>query len=316
VGKFVRTAQRERCVLFHANDLPSFQPAGYAAKVLGKSAICHVRFPDTHDGFKWFLRPGFSKALFISESLQSDALSEAPDLFTHRSELVYDGVHVPPLADAATRRKLREELGLPLDRPIVVLAGQIAEVKGLWDYIAAAKILADRGLPVLFAVMGDDLRNNGALRIEAERVVRERGLAASVQFLGFQPRAPLLMPAFDIVAVPSHVEPLGLAALEGMAAARPVVGSRVGGIVETVVDGVTGTLVPPEDAGTLANAIEFLVANPERAESYGAQGRKRTLERFSVDAHVARVQSVYDTLLGTVPPVPSTRAVDDERGRR
>jgi glycosyltransferase involved in cell wall biosynthesis len=109
------------------------------------------------------------------------------------------------------------------------------------------------------------------------------------------------MPAFDIVAVPSHVEPLGLTALEGMAASRPVVGSRVGGIAETVLDGETGLLVPARDSASLAAAIEWLADRPEARAAFGARGRQRVIDRFSIAAHVSAVQAVYDEMLGAVP---------------
>ena len=297
VSRFVLLARREGAVFVHANDLPSFQPAGYAARVLGLPAITHVRFPDNANGFEWFLKPGFRRALFVSDALRSEAVKEAPHLFESRSEVVYDGVHVPPEATTEECARLRAELGLPIDRMLVVLAGQVAEVKGVWDFIEAAGLLVSRGAPVTFVVLGDDLRNQGALRIEAERVVRDRGLGDAVRFLGFRPNAQRLIPAFDIVAVPSHVEPLGNATLEAMASARPVVGSHVGGIPEMVVDGVTGALVPSRDPVRLADAIEALARDPEKRRRQGQAGRSRALAEFSVAAHVNRVQSIYDETL-------------------
>ena len=80
------------------------------------------------------------------------------------------------------------------------------------------------------------------------------GLQSRFRFLGFRPDAPRLIPGFDVVAVPSLVEPLGNATLEAMAAGRPVVGSRVGGIPEMIVDGETGSLVPPQAPHALAVA--------------------------------------------------------------
>ena len=298
VARLTWLARRERAALLHANDLPSFQPAGYTARVLRLPAITHVRFPDNARGFDWFLKPGFRHALFVSDALRAEAVREAPHLFESRSEVVYDGVHVPPEVTVDERARLRAELGLPSDRTLVVLAGQVAEVKGLWDFIEAASLLVNRGAPILCAVLGDDLRNRGALRIEAERVVRDRGLADAVRFLGFRPNAQRLIPAFDIVAVPSHVEPLGNATLEAMASARPVVGSRVGGIPEMVVDGVTGALVPSRDPVRLAEAIERLARDPEMARRQGAAGRRRAIEKFSIAAHVSHVQSIYDRTLG------------------
>ena len=294
VSRLTWLARRERVALIHSNDVPSFQPVGYVARWLGLPAVTHVRFPDSSAGFEWFLKPGFARALFVSDSLRSDAIAEAPALFTAKSETLYDGVHVPPLVDESTRAELRRELGLPLDRTLVVMAGQVSEVKGIWDFIDAVQLLAGRGVPASFVVLGDDLRNQGKLRREAEQVVRDRGLSDVVHFLGFRPNAPRLMPAFDIVAVPSHVEPLGNATLEAMATARPVVGSRVGGIPEMVVDGVTGLLVPSRDPERLASALEQLVSHPEQARAFGVAGRRRAIDAFSVDAHVARVQAVYE----------------------
>jgi glycosyltransferase involved in cell wall biosynthesis len=210
---------------------------------------------------------------------------------------VYDGVMIPPLIEPRTRRELRRELGLPPDRTVVLLAGQVAEVKGLWEYIEAAKLLIDRQRAMTFVVIGDDLKNNGALRVEAEQSVIGRGLSDHVRFLGFRRDVPRLMPAFDIVTMPSHVEPLGLTALEGMAAARPVVASRVGGLVETIVNDVTGFLVPPRDPEALAAAIERLALNPTQAEAFGLAGRQRVVAQFSVDAHVAAMHGVYERML-------------------
>jgi glycosyltransferase involved in cell wall biosynthesis len=297
VSRLAWVARRERAVLVHSNDVPSFQPAGYAARLLGLPAITHVRFPDSRGGFEWFLKPGFDRALFVSGALRDAAVEVAPDLFGSRSEVVHDGVRLPDLPEPDARRRLREELELPVDGAVVAITGQVAEIKGIWEFIDAATALAARDVPATFAVLGDDLKGQGATRRQAEAVVAERGLTDRVRFLGFRPDAPRLIPAFDVIAVPSHVEPLGNATLEAMAAARPVIGARVGGIPEMVVDGVTGLLVPSRDARRLAEAIEVLVRDPARAEGLGRAARRRAQEHFGVRAHADRVQSAYDRVL-------------------
>ena len=98
--------------------------------------------------------------------------------------------------------------------------------------------------------------------------------------------------------MPSHIEPLGNATLEAMAAGRPVVGSRVGGIPEMVVDGETGVLVPPQDPPALAAALEPLIGSPDLRERLGRAARERAERAFSLAAHASRLQSLYDSVLG------------------
>ena len=104
------------------------------------------------------------------------------------------------------------------------------------------------------------------------------------------------MQAFDIVAVPSHMEPLGNATLEAMAAGKPVVGTRIGGIPEMVVDGETGVLVPVSDPPALAEAIGSLVADPALRIRMSDAARRRAYQTFGIGVHGRNLQARYDRL--------------------
>jgi glycosyltransferase involved in cell wall biosynthesis len=290
-------ARRVGASLIHSNDVPSFQPGGHAARLLRIPAVTHVRFPDRHSGFAWFLRPGFTRALFVSEALRADAAAASPSLFAGRSDVLYDGVALPDVISEDVRLELRRSLDLPDFTPVVALTGQISEVKGIWEYVEAARLLISQGVAATFAVLGDDLKGHGALRREMEQRVAGLGLAPHFRFLGFRNDAPRVIPAFDVVAVPSHIEPLGNATLEAMAVGRPVVGSRVGGIPEMVVDGETGRLVPPSDPQALAAAIGGLLGAPDLRRAYGRAARARAEAHFSLTVHAQRLQKTYDGLL-------------------
>ena len=297
VARVARAARRVDAAIIHSNDAPSFQPGGFAARVLRRPVVTHIRFPDTTAGFAWFLRPSPSRVFFVSEYLRADAMGQSPGLFEGRSDVVYDGVSLsPPVAEAA-RLELRRSLDLPVDSVVVALTGQVAEVKGIWEYLDAARLLVEKGVKATFAVLGDDLKGHGALRRAMEERVASLSLADRFRFLGFRPDAPRLIPAFDVVTVPSHIEPLGNATLEAMAAGRPVVGSRVGGIPEMVVDGETGVLVPPQDPSALAAALEPLIGSPDLRERLGHAARERAERAFSLAAHASRLQSLYDSVL-------------------
>lgn len=293
----LRSGARVRPALVHANDVPSFQPGGYAARVLRIPALTHVRFPDEESGFRWFLRPGFSRALFVSAYLRDDSLAKAPGLFGGRADVVHDGVRTPPPTTESHRLELRRALQLPERATVVGLTGQISEVKGIWEFVEAAALVTSDGAEACFAVLGDDLKGGGALRRAMEERVAAHDLSSRFRFLGFRPDAPSLIPAFDIVAVPSHIEPLGNATLEAMAAGRPVVGSRVGGIPEMVVEGDTGLLVPSRDAGALSGALRRLIADPDLRRRMGEAGRRRAISAFSLEGHAAVVQGIYDRVV-------------------
>jgi glycosyltransferase involved in cell wall biosynthesis len=290
-------ARRLGASLIHANDVPSFQPGGYAARLLGLPAVTHVRFPDQHSGFSWFLRPGFTLALFVSEAARADAVSESPALFEGRSDVLYDGVVLPVPISEGHRVLLRRELGLHDSSPVVALTGQVSEVKGIWEFVEAARLLLAGGTTATFVVLGDDLKGRGALREAMERRVTELGIGSRFRFLGFRADAPRLIPAFDIVAVPSHVEPLGLSALEAMAAGRAVVAASIGGLRETVVDGQTGLLVEPRDPARLAEAIGRLAGSPDLRLHFGEAGRRRVTEHFSITSQARALQKLYDGML-------------------
>ena len=295
VARVAAAALRFGPAIIHTNDLPSYQPGGYAARLLGIPIVTHLRFPDTRNGYRWFLRPAFSLAIFISESFKNDALREAPEVFADRATVVYDAVERPRMWDAAERAARRQELDLPLDRPVVAMTGQVAEVKGIWEFVEAADRL--RHTNAVFAVLGDDLRTDGAVRREMEAKVAALGLRDRFRFLGFRRDASELVQAFDIVAAPSHVEPFGLASLEAMAAGRPVVASRVGGIPEIVRDDLDGILVPSKDPKSLADGISRLLDDPRQRAAMGERGRRRAEEEFGMRGHAEAMHRVYEQVL-------------------
>ena len=293
-ARLAAAAARIRPDIVHANDMPSYQAGGFVARMLGVPSVTHLRFPDSAEAYRWFFRPRFSHALFISDAFKREACAAAPELFDGRSSVVYDAVSRPVEWSAAERGAKRRGLGLPADIPVIALTGQISEVKGIWDFLAAADRL--RQTNAVFAVLGDDLKGQGALRRQMEAEVTRLGLEERFRFLGFRSDAPQIVQLFDIITVPSLVEPFGLASLEAMASGRPVVATRVGGIPEVVVDGVTGTLVPPRDPAALAGALADLLAAPERREQMGTRGRERAHEVFSQEAHARALTAVYEGL--------------------
>jgi L-malate glycosyltransferase len=133
----------------------------------------------------------------------------------------------------------------------------------------------------------------GELRDELLHDVRELGLERHVLLPGFRRDVLSLLKTFDLFVMPSITEGLGTSLLDAMACERPIVASRVGGIPEVVVDGVTGLLVPPRDADSLAEAIVRLLEDRALAAQLAAAGLARVHQHFTVDRMVDETLDVY-----------------------
>jgi glycosyltransferase involved in cell wall biosynthesis len=160
--------------------------------------------------------------------------------------------------------------------------------------LEAAGHLQSQGIRLKWLIGG-----NGTLREPLADKARALGLGDSVTFLGFIAKPEEFLRRIDIFVMPSLFEGLGVAALEAMAAGKPVVASRVGGLVESIVDGQTGLLVAPRDARGIADAVARLVNDPPMARQMGMQGRQRVLDRFTLMQMAAQNEIFYYELLGT-----------------
>jgi glycosyltransferase involved in cell wall biosynthesis len=306
--KLTSLLARLRPNVVHSNDLPTHQMVGDAARRLGLPRVCHHRWIFEGPAIDWLNKFGAERHLFVSQFLMDALCAASQRLAASPRAVVYDGLPLPPLPGDADRQAARVQLGLPPDKRLVLFAGQIIERKGVAEVLRAWHELAARWGPQAHLVLvGDDLENEGAYRRQMEQLARSLGL--QVFFAGFQRNVPLWLTAADVVLVPSHAEPLGNATLEAMAHGRPVVGTRVGGIPEMVVDGQTGLLVPPRSPGALAAAIDRLLEDEPLRRRLGAAARTRCEALFSLKSHVASVVEQYRQVVAGDCGQPQTTVV-------
>jgi glycosyltransferase involved in cell wall biosynthesis len=178
------------------------------------------------------------------------------------------------------------------DPPVIAMLAVLEERKGHRFLLDAARVLKDRGRRIRYVFAGD-----GSHKAQLQRTVQRLRLEEDVSFVGFVRDVPKLVSSIDVLVLPSLYEGLGLAALEGMAAGKPVVATRVGGLVESIVDGETGFLVPPQDGVALADAIEKLVADPSMARAMGRKGAARVLSNFTIEQMASQNEAYYYALL-------------------
>ncbi len=194
---------------------------------------------------------------------------------------------------AALRNEIRNELGVPSSTALVISASNLRPEKGIGDLVTAAGIVVAEKPNTLFVVVGE-----GSEQQTLRKETMEKGLQGFVRFIGLRSDVHRLMAGGDVVVAPSiWQEPAGLVVIEGMAAGRPVVATRVGGIPEYVEDGVTGLLVDPHAPQQLAGALLRLLNAPGEAEVMGRAGRARVEARFSMERWVHDTERVYEAAL-------------------
>ena len=199
-----------------------------------------------------------------------------------------DLTHFTPDGPVAPRRP-------GLARLLVV--GRLVERKGVADAITALAQVPGAELVVAGGPSPDELWDDPEA-VRLMQVAHAHGVADRVRLLGRVSRAqmPALLRSADVVVAPPWYEPFGIVPLEAMACGRPVVACAVGGLVDSVVDGVTGRLVPPRDPAALAQVLNELLSHPERARDYGRAGAARAHARYGWDRIAADTEAAYESI--------------------
>jgi len=212
----------------------------------------------------------------------------------HKSRLLGNGIdterfHPPGGADA------RALTGFGSDCIVIGTVGRIQDVKDHGALVDAFILLRNR-LPAQRAQLRLAIVGEGPLLADLRAKVDRAGLAGQVWLPGARGDVAGILRELDIFAMSSLAEGTPGSALEAMASALPVVGTRVGGIPEVIKAGVTGALVAPADPDAMATALAAYVLDAQLRARHGTAGRERTLRKYNMPAMVAAYQSMYDTL--------------------
>jgi glycosyltransferase involved in cell wall biosynthesis len=197
-----------------------------------------------------------------------------------RVAVVAPGVRPAVAPDAAVE--------MPVGRLLLGI-GPIEPHKGFRDAVWALDILRYLYDDLRLALAGD-----GSDRPRVEEFARAIEVDNRVVFLGRRPDLAPWLHSAELVWIPSRTGGGVCAALEAMAAGRPVIATRLPDLAEVVADGAVGCLVPPGDKTELARQTRFLLNDPDRRRAYGEAGRRRAAEHFSVEKLVRRCAALYE----------------------
>jgi glycosyltransferase involved in cell wall biosynthesis len=175
-------------------------------------------------------------------------------------------------AEAAGASRVRKDLGLAPETPLIGSVARLVPVKGLRYLVSAMPDILQRCSRAHLLLAGDGDQRSGL-----EALARELAVSDRVHFLGFRRDAAAVTAALDVFVLPSLNEGQGRVLVTAMALGVPIVATRVGGVPEVVKDGRQGLLVPSQDSTALGQAITTLLADREYAASLGMAGRSRAL---------------------------------------
>jgi len=238
----------------------------------------------------------------VSRGVRHDVMNCYPAVNPDRIHVIHNGID-PEIYSPQPSPETLNRFGIDPNRPFALFNGRITRQKGLTLLLAAALELDPQYQLVIVASSPDTPEIAAEVAALAGRVSAERGNLVWIDRFIAREELIHLHSHASVFVCPSIYEPFGLVILEAMACETPVVASRVGGIPEIVVDGVTGYLVDldPDDLDgfttVLADRIETLLGHPSTAARMGKAGRERVLEHFGWPAIAAQIFKLYESLL-------------------
>ncbi len=258
----------------------------------------HVLFPLGKIHVLTFLR--VSKIIAVSHAV-ARALSKQPRFPKEKIRIVHNGIDVGRIDEQLERfdrESVLGKLGLPLHRPLVASVGELNPLKGHEDFIAAASRVAVQNGDVDFVIVGDNRSNGREYREKLKTIAEASGLGDRLHFVSWVDELASLMKAADVFVSASYTESFGLAILEAMACATPVVATRTEGAQELIEAGKSGLLVDVGKIDELASAISRLLDDDSLRRRLGGEAAIHARERFGVDRMVEETESVYMEEIG------------------
>jgi len=231
----------------------------------------------------------------VSDGMKADILTAYPEIPAERVRVIRNGIDTDeyrpdPQTGVLTR------YGVDPDRPYVIFVGRITRQKGVPVLLRAASGLIPDAQLVLLAGAADTAEQLAEVTELVNGLRADRSGVIWIPEMLSKPEVIQLLTHATVFACPSIYEPLGIVNLEAMACGTAVVGSRTGGIPEVVADGETGLLVPVGEPEPLAEALNVLLRDPDRAEAMGQAGRKRAVSEFGWPAIAAQTADLYAEL--------------------
>ena len=290
VMSLAKLVRKERISLVHSNS-HSDAPYGILACRFRKiPIISHIRDIIQPDKVGKYLLKHADKIIAVSNA----AAKPFKDITNKNRKLLVINNSID-LDSFKPSKDIRGELNISRNELVISIVGQISRLKGHDVFLKAASIILEKNKNVKFLVVGNVRRERDQGLCEA--LISRLNLRENVIFTGFRHDIANVLSVTDILAFPTLKESFGRSAIEAMALGKPVVASNVGGVPEIVIDGKTGTLVPPGSPEELADALLKLINDKKKREDMGNEGLRVVRDKFDIKDMMNRIEDVYKTLL-------------------
>ena len=308
----IRRIIRENSIDIVQTNAVSILEAALAARLTGTKHVWHIHeYIDDHPGLysclpsgavEWFLNNLSDRLVVPTEAVRQAYGTRVP---LEKISQIYNGVPMPKRNErSASSRGLLSpyhiEFSIKPKEKLICSVGHDGPEKGWNDLVETAHLLSKERTDFKFILVGRiDLYGHNFRDIM--RRIEELKLEDKLIFTGYRDDAQEIMSASDIAFFPSRMETFSLSAAEAMALHVPVVGTVCGGMEEVVVSDQTGILVKPCDHGRMAEALAFLMDDPDERERLGENGRQVFLEKFSPAKYAKQFMEIYVKLMNTRP---------------
>jgi glycosyltransferase involved in cell wall biosynthesis len=271
-----------------------------ASRIVGIRSVIHQRGITTVPRWCAWLARRADHVICVSDAARDNLIAHG--LRPDRCTAIHNGIDPEDLRRKIRRTPLqvRESLGLSDDTIVIGLAGMIRPWKGQMVLVKAMEQIHRRCATARALIIGgvaDNYPEDRAYLNDMRQFIVDHDLGACVSILDYQPNAPEFLQIFDVmVHTAIDPEPFSRVVIEGMALGRPIVASATGGTPEAIEHGVSGLLVPADDADALAREIVGLIADPTLRTTLGSGAREKVARRFLIQDHVARTEAIYGRL--------------------
>lgn len=298
--------------IVHVNEVTALLPIILAKILFNKPVIVHVRsLQQTNKAhfrirlIQFVLMHFADKVIAIDETVKN-SLPSGLDV-----QVVHNGFSIDPVKKCSG--SIKDDLAkLPNRRLKIGMVGSLLQLKGVYDFIEAAKLCVDKNMDVDFIIVGDNPRNLGGIKgalfkilgfandvkLDVERFIQQKRLGAHVHLIGFTLNIEEVYKYIDVLCFPSHLNAVGRPVFEAAFSKVPSIVAITNPLADTIIDGKTGICIKPKNPLALAEAIEYFYAKPEEILRMGEMAYELAWEHFDIKKNALKVLGLYGELKG------------------